>query len=266
MATNAAAPDRVNKIARKLAQIGFLLLFLYPFAPLLYTKLTFKPAPTLSSWLLLFDPLLMAGELLRRNWAPLVVGAPLLLIALTLVFGRAFCGWVCPMGTTLDLFRSIAFWQKRKSLTTPKGTLARLNPFPAHRNSSLKYYVMIGTLAAGIFSLQFLGLFDPLVIFHRAATTLTTNALALGQPALRAYLSVLSLVFLGMLAMELWQPRFWCRHLCPLGALISVFSRFSLLNRRVSEQCNSCNDCRRACPVNAIGPDQHNTNYADCTF
>lgn len=260
------APNRSGKLARKLVQLSFLMLCLYPFVPLIYSRLTFEPTPTLASWLLPFDPLLMVGELVQRNGARLVIGGPLFLIALTLIVGRAFCGWVCPIGTVLDLFRSIAFWQKRTSLVAPKGRLARLNPFPATRNSRLRYTMLLVTLTSGVFSLQYLGLLDPLVVFHRAATTLTTNALALGQPALRAYLTIVSLIFIGMLTMELWQPRFWCRHLCPLGALISAFSQWSLLNRRVSQHCNSCNDCRRICPMNAIGQEQHDTDYTDCTF
>jgi ferredoxin len=54
---------------------------------------------------------------------------------------------------------------------------------------------------------------------------------------------------------------------CPLGALLGVFSRWSLINRRVSEQCNSCGDCRRLCPMNAIPlKEPHDTDYGDCTL
>ena len=266
MTNSSTRAGRADKIARKLVQVGFLLLCLYPLAPVIYKRLTFEPGLTLTSWLLPFDPLLLLGELVRRDWAVLVIGAPLLIIALTLILGRAFCGWVCPIGTVLDLVRPIAFWQKRKNLAKAKGTLAKLNPFPANYNSQLRYYVLIAVIAGGILSLQFLGWLDPLVIFHRTATAITSNAFALRQPTLRVYLSIVSLLFLSILLLELWQPRFWCRNLCPLGALLSLFSRWSLLNRRVSQQCNSCGDCRRICPMNAIGQEPHNTDYSDCTM
>ena len=259
--------ERGDKIGRKLVQIGFLLLGLYPLAPLIYKRVTFKPAPTLTSWLLPWDPLLLAGQVVGRDWAVLVIGAPLLLLALTFVLGRFFCGWVCPVGTALDLIRPIAFWQKPTQPAKAKVALARFNPFPAARNSPLRYYVLIATLAGGVLSLQVLGLLDPLVVFHRTATSLTANAFSLSQPPLRAWLSAVSFIFMGILILELWQPRFWCRNLCPLGALLGVFSRWSLVNRRVSEQCNSCGDCRRLCPMNAIPlKEPHDTNYCDCTL
>jgi len=48
--------------------------------------------------------------------------------------------------------------------------------------------------------------------------------------------------------------------------MISIFSRRSLLNRRVSLQCNNCRDCRSICSMNAIPQEPHNTDYADCTM
>jgi hypothetical protein len=148
---------RADRIARKLVQLGFLGLFLYPLAPVIFRRITFQAAPIFLSWLLPWDPLLFLGHLLHRDWAGLVIGAPLLLIALTLIFGRAFCGWVCPIGTVLDLVRPLAFWQgtTRRSMTrSPR--IARMNTegkqsgssvpvrvrlFPANVNSPLRYYL-----------------------------------------------------------------------------------------------------------------------------
>ncbi|MCX6027754.1 MAG: 4Fe-4S binding protein [Chloroflexi bacterium] len=264
-----------NRIARRAVQIGFLLLFLYPLVPIIYRKLTSQPAPVFDSWLLLWDPLLLLGHVVRQNWTVAAIVTPLLLVALTLVLGRFFCGWVCPVGTTLDLARPMAFLRggktqnaKRKTQNAARSTQhATRKFFPSNTNSILRYYFLIAVLAGGALSLQALGLLDPLVIFHRASTAIATDLFVLQQPALRAFFSFVSLIFLGILALELWQPRFWCRNLCPLGALISVFSRFSLLNRRVGEACTLCAECRRACPMNAIPlREPHNTDYANCTF
>jgi len=250
-----------DRMARRAIQIGFLLLFLYPLFLMIYQRVTFRAAPNLASWLLPWDPLLLTGHLARRDWAGLVIGAPLLLIALTLLLGRFFCGWVCPVGTVLDLVRPLAFWQKKRK----PSRATRL--FPANTNSHLRYYLLIAVTLAGLFSLQVLGLLDPLVIFQRATTALASNFFALQQPPQRIFLSVISLMFLAILLLELWQPRFWCRNLCPLGALISLFSRFSLLNRQVSSACSFCGDCRRACVMNAIPrKEPHDTDYSDCTF
>ncbi len=262
-----------NRIARRAVQIGFLFLFLYPLAPIIYRKLTSQPAPVFDSWLLLWDPLLLLGHVVRQNWAVAAIVTPLLTVALTVVLGRFFCGWVCPVGTTLDLVRPVAFWRRRRGGKGAggqgsRGTGGRRGRlFPTNVNSTLRYYLLIAILAGGVLSLQALGLLDPLVIFHRTSTAIVTDLFVLQQPALRAFFSFVSLIFLGILALELWQPRFWCRNLCPLGALISVFSRFSLLNRRVGEACTLCAECRRSCPMNAIPlREPHNTDYADCTF
>lgn len=265
----------VDRVARRVVQLGFLSLFLYPLAVVIYQRVTFRATPSFASWLLPWDPLLLIGHLARRDWAALVIGAPLLLLALTVILGRFFCGWVCPIGSVLDLVQSLAFWRRnrtrnaRVSLITTAGRSAGLHTrlFPPNANSRLRYYILIGVGVAGAFSLQVLGLLDPLVIFHRTVTALASNVFTLRLPPLRAFFSVVSLVFLGIVLLELWQPRFWCRNLCPLGALFSLFSRFSLLNRRVSNACTFCGDCHRVCEMNAIPrKEPHNTDYAACTF
>lgn len=260
MASKGFSRHQRDVIARKLVQLGFLALFLYPLLVVVYKRATFQPAPTLTSWLFPFDPLLMVGQSLAWNWVLVVIGAPLLLLALTYVLGRFFCGWVCPMGTLLDLIRPLAFWQKQPGY---KPVLSRMR---AKGNSNLKYYVLAAVLAGAAISFRLLGWLDPLVVFNRGSAALTTNLFALQQPGIQAVVSVSAILFVVILGLELYQPRFWCRNLCPLGALLSLVSRFSLLNRRVSEDCSLCAACRRECPTNAIPKDPHETRYADCTF
>lgn len=249
------------KTGRWLVQAGFLLLFLLPLFSMIYQKASFRPAPVLVSWLLAWDPGLFFGQMLHRDFSSLVIGAPLLLLALALVFGRFFCGWICPLGTLLDGVRALVFWRRRKSLGKHRGW------FPAGRNSAIRYYLLAFVLGASLMTLKFLGIFDPLVIFQRASTTLAVNAFSAQQPGIRAVVAVVSLVFVGILVLEVWQPRFWCRNLCPVGALISLAARFSIFKRVVDiDHCNRCQQCSRACPMNAIGRDVTVTDYSQCTF
>ena len=251
---------RLVIISRKLVQVGFIFLFLYPLVPVIFRRLTYSPALTFSSWLLPWDPLLLFGQAAHGEWLWLVIGAPLFLLSLSLIVGRSFCGWVCPMGTALDLVHFLTGWRrfKRRKLLTVSGG--------AHRNDWLRYYLLIAIVAGGLVSTQLLGVFDPLVIFQRTATTLMNDVFATQAMGLRIYFSVISLVFIGMAVLEFWQPRFWCRNLCPMGALIGLVSRWSLLNRKVTTDCTSCGECLRMCPMRAIPREMHNTDYSDCTF
>jgi len=65
----------IDRLARRAIQIGFLLLFLYPLFLVITQRITFRAGPNFASWLLLWDPLLLAGHLARRDWAGLVIGA-----------------------------------------------------------------------------------------------------------------------------------------------------------------------------------------------
>lgn len=247
----------VDRWARRMVQVGFLLLFLYPFGMVLYKRMTYRPAPTFTSWLLPWDPLLFLGNLLHGEWGLIVYGAPLLILALSLVLGRFFCGWVCPLGATLDFVRPLAWWQRRL------GKRGHAGDWVGRANSRARYLVLLAVLVGSLWSLEGLGFVDPLVIANRTASVLVSDIVALQRPAFRGLLSA-SLVFLGIVALELWRPRTWCRQLCPLGALISLVSRWSLLNRSVSDACTRCGRCQRHCTMRAIGEDPHDTDYGDC--
>jgi polyferredoxin len=252
------AGGRFDRLARRMVQWGFLILFLFPFLPLIYKRLSFQPSADTSSWLLPWDPLLALGNILSRSGSVLAIGAPLFLLALSLVLGRSFCGWVCPLGTLMDLVQPLAFWHRKR---TP-----RRSREDGRRNSRLRYWILALVLGGALLSIKLLGLFDPLVIFSRTTTAGVFNLLGSRQAFERGGLTYFSLLFIVILLLEAWQPRFWCRHLCPQGALLSLVSRFSLLNRRVSPACSNCDLCKRACPMNAIPQDAHDTDYSDCTL
>ncbi|MHB1357086.1 MAG: 4Fe-4S binding protein [Anaerolineae bacterium] len=251
----------IDRIARKVVQVGFLALFLFPYAPLIYRRLTYRPASVVGSWLLAWDPLLLLAQLPRLGQVGILIGAPLLLIALTLVFGRFFCGWVCPLGTVLDIVHGIMPWNwgRKASRWFAKRNWLTL----ANGNSYLKYILLLASVVLALTSLKLVGLFDPLVIFHRTATVAMNNHFALIKPGYEVYLSA-SFLFLAILLPELIKPRFWCRHLCPLGALLGLLSRWSVLNRWVSSECHYCGKCQQVCPMNAIPREPHDTDHMEC--
>jgi MauM/NapG family ferredoxin protein len=241
-------------IGRRLVQFGFLLLFLFPWLPVIYSRVYGKDTPVFTSWLLPFDVLLNTAKALHGDLLWVIPGTVLFILTFSFVFGRAFCGWICPLGTLLDWIRSLAFWQKGNQ------------KHPSTRNSRIRFSILAGVIAASFVSIQFLGWFDPLIIFNRAASAIISNLLLADSISLRLLPFSISILFLAIIALETIRPRFWCRNLCPFGALISLPAHFSLLNRQVTNACSYCGNCRKVCPMNAICAEPHETRYSDCTF
>ena len=269
-ATNSPTQSRKWLYLRRGSQIAFFLLFL-----LLFLKAEYGGQDQLA-WpvdlFFRFDPLILAANLL--TFSPMVWGLlwSLVFVALTLVLGRFFCGWVCPLGTTLDGCRRLLFSPRPDS-----GVALRWRRF--------KYYLLFFLLAGTLFSLNLVGLFDPLSLLYRTLALVFYPAFGYGvekaslilyhlgepftyvsEPIYRLFkatvlpfkplvylLPFLTLILFGLLvAAERWDRRFWCRALCPLGALYALVARFSLLRRRPPVLCKDCQDCAAACKMGAF--------------
>lgn len=257
---------------RRASQIVFFLFFVW-----LFLKAEFVEQETLA-WpvdlFFRFDPLILAARLL--SFGPLVPALfwSLVFVALTFVLGRFFCGWVCPLGTTLDGTRRLLFTPR-----PDKGVAARWRRG--------KYYLLIALLVSAAFSVNLVGLFDPLSLLYRSVAIVLYPALGYGvkKSALTLYrlgppvtyvsepvyqffratvlpfrplvylLPFLTLVLLALvIAAERVDRRFWCRALCPLGALYGLMARFSLLRRRPTALCPDCGDCTEICKMAAFAP------------
>jgi ferredoxin len=72
-------------------------------------------------------------------------------------------------------------------------------------------------------------------------------------------------LFVGVFCLSLLGPRFWCRHVCPSGALLSLPSWLRLSKRQTSNRCTACGNCIAVCPFDAIEPD-FSTRMLNCTF
>ena len=246
-------------------------------------------SPALINLGLRIDPLIaLAQSVASRKILPgLLLGGAVLFLAF--VFGRAWCGWICPLGTTLDLFPL----QKR-----PKGKSFQPKD-PPEKLRSLKYWILLLLLVAALWGNLTLLIFDPLTVYYRSLTVAfwpgldqvirTAEAFfyrlpflsdAISQfdawirssllPALPLYKQGAFLffaVFLGILALNRLAPRFWCRYLCPLGGMLGLISKVSLLRRKVSPDCTGCKLCSAACPTGTIDPNQgYASDPSECTL
>ena len=265
--------------ARRLSQTAFLVLFAYF---LLHTEFgnpirSAGPDVRLRYPVQLFfqlDPLVALANLLASHSFYRGLEWSLLVLIPTLLFGRFFCGWVCPMGTLHHIFGALRpEWKRGKRL---------IESNRYKRWQTIKYYLLASLLIAATFGSGLVGWFDPfsllvrsvgLSIFpasHYASSAVIRSlessswtVLQLLGDLLHRVLSdtVLSLkqphfrqgVFLGsilvvLLALNLRVTRFWCRALCPLGALLGVASRWSLLGlKKDLATCNDCNRCAQHC-------------------
>jgi len=280
---------------RRASQLGFLALFLW-----LFRRAEYAGSDQLAggeNLLFRLDPLAgLAAMLAERQWIAMFWPA-VVLFALTLVFGRFFCGWVCPVGTLLDAFRSgpLACWEwvsgrvkRGKNALTPC-------PSPEGRGEALnaKYIVLLTVLVAAFLQFPLVGLVDPFSILIRGLTFWvdpmffrgTDVALAWWgdgwvadnlDPIVRKYLLPFSAMtfhlawtsaalLAALFVLERMAPRFWCRFICPLGAMLGLVARGALFRRLPAKTCPKCDICRTLCAPGAIDP-AGNIHPEDCTL
>jgi len=200
-----------------------------------------------------FLPALMA-----LNYGVLVV-----LIALTLVFGRLYCSVICPLGVMQDLFA----WAGRKSKKNRYG------------HSPEKKWLRYGVLAVFVLCLiigfaPVTTLLAPYSAYGRIVNSmfrplydLLINGLAAVETRFDSYMlpeaeiwmrsvttfvvALLTLIIPGVLA---WRHgRTYCNTVCPVGTILSFFARFSLFRIRINEdKCRKCSLCEKNCKAAAI--------------
>jgi len=215
------------------------------------------------SRLLEIDLLVFVSTALSTGFVYRFLGWAVVVLILTLLFGRVFCNWICPFGT---LHQAVGWlFCVRK----PSERWRRNQYRSAYRH---KYaLVLVLLVLAGLGALQ-IGLVDPLSLLYRSVVTAIAPAvdwlaktIAGAFPSLNGVADDLIFapgaeqrVFVGsfwigalfvvLVGMNLVIPRFFCRVLCPLGALLGACSRFAVfrINRAVG-RCTDCNLCLTRC-------------------
>ena len=220
------------------------------------------------------DPLVslvnaLAGHALYRGLL-----LSLVILLPTLFLGRFFCGWICPMGTLQHFVGSRASEAKRGK--------KRIESNRYKRWQTVKYVVLIAGLVAAFFGSAAIGWLDPFSLLVRSFGLSLLPAFnfavhALLNPLEHSHIAVikstggilhailqatvldlrqpqffqgifLGVLFLAILAASMRVTRFWCRAICPLGALLGAVSRWSILGlHKDPETCNKCNRCELNC-------------------
>jgi ferredoxin len=230
---------------RRISQIFFLVVFLWfcVTATLGANWRQLRGWPI--NWILDLDPLTALATVLATGTLYATLTWSLVAIALTLFLGRFFCGFACPLGT----INQATGWVARRGLNLA----GRVEANRHRRLQSLKYYLLAFLLALAWMGSVQTGIIDPLPLLHRSVN-LALAPLADPRGALsdgpRFYAStwLIGVVFLGVVGLNLVLPRFFCRFVCPLGALFGLLGRFSPWRiGKTSDKCGECCICEEYC-------------------
>jgi polyferredoxin len=264
---------------RRFSQIVFFLLFLF-----LLVRTEFKGSLTASSsdirlpypvgLFFQLDPLVALSNALASHALYRGLLWSLVVLVPTMFLGRFFCGWICPLGSIHHFFSSLKSERKRGK------QLIESNRYK--RWQTTKYYLLTVVLVAAALGTGIVGWLDPFSLLVRSTGLSILPATGYG---LRAFLGVLDhsrftgvrtagvvlhfvlgslllsfkqpyfrqgiwlgVIFIFLIALNFRITRFWCRALCPLGALLGIVSRWSILGLvKNPEHCNDCNRCLLRC-------------------
>lgn len=211
------------------------------------------------------------------------------ILVLTILLGRIFCGFICPFGTI------------HHAVGTFKPALKGSRMVQANLKTSdqkIKYVILILLLVAAVCGLNAAGLMDPIAFLFRSLALAVLPGLGAGlrsifeimaasdfkilnlagygaeilvspifgynQPAYQTAWFI-GFIFLVILLLNRIRPRFWCRTLCPLGALLGIFSRISILKlEKYAQKCTACNLCLKHCQGAASPRPDQEWETAEC--
>jgi polyferredoxin len=265
--------------ARRISQMAFLGLFFFLLFQTEFRGAFFRGAadairlPYPVSIFLEMDPLVAFSTAVSTHalygnliWALAIIG-------LTILIGRFFCGWVCPLGTLHHFFSS--YKPERKGNK-------RIDTNRYKRWMSIKYYLLFGLIAMSLFTSLQTGILDPIPFLVRSLSVsiipavnfglrgaldffYATNVPALQWAADGGYFlfgsNLLSFkpqyyhgavlvgaIFIFLAVLNRAITRFWCRGICPLGALMGILARHSVFGmEKKHSQCDDCNRCLLHC-------------------
>ena len=210
-------------------------------------------------------------EALLAGSAAIVVA----LVVLTLIFGRIYCSVVCPLGILQDIFG----WLGKK---------AKKNRYSFSKEKKwLRYPLLVLFIAAHMAGVGALfKLLAPYSTFGLIATNLLQPVWQAGNNVLAAVAEyydsyvfyhsdiwlrsvaslVIAIAMLVVLAVLAWRNgRTWCNTVCPLGTLLSLISRISLLKIRFdADKCKSCSLCSKNCKSACIDYKTHTVDFSRC--
>ena len=156
-------------------------------------------------------------------------------LAISFLFRKAFCSWLCPVGTISEYLPGVGGTE----------TLSAEFPLPRWLDIGLRglKYLLLGLLVWAVTSMAA----DQLAAFMNSPYGVIADVKMLN---FFRHIGQTGAIVLGLLTVaSLLIQNFWCRYLCPYGALLGIVSFFSPARiRRNPETCIDCAKCVKACP------------------
>ena len=147
-----------------------------------------------------------------------------------MIFGRAFCGWACPFGTLHDMLSPT---NRRKEIKTQNYWY-------------FKYAILFLTLALAWFALD--TIFCKFCPSGSLFAAIPFRLLYPGFAEFGLYFYIHMFTLALAIALALLISRFWCRYLCPLGAIAGAFNKIGILTVDWNEaKCKKCKNCLDVC-------------------
>lgn len=195
-----------------------------------------------------------------------------------LIFGRAYCSFICPFGILMDVMRRFSFSKKRKlKYAYAKG-----------RNILRGTFLILAALAIGFGYTALLGFIDPYSLYGKIAGSLSAllgmganelssalyaNGVYFLQPtsgstqiSLVAF-AVALFILIAISIVSYARGRIFCNTLCPVGAFLGLLSRFSLFKISLDEKtCISCGICEKNCKAQCIKSKEKRLDFSRCVL
>ncbi len=206
------------RVLRRISQFFFFSIFV------IWTKLFFA-----------FDPLIAVGvSIADRVFLKILIPSALLILA-TVVLGRFFCGWICPLGSMIDFAGLI-----RNKFTKKELSCVWMRYFK---------FIILGILIVfAILGIQVVWWLDPVTIASRFIGIL------IGMVQSKYFSNTLwiSGIWFCAIFLTVLSRRFWCRNICPLGAFLALAVKISPFKRKKFQICAGCEKCVINCRMSAI--------------
>jgi polyferredoxin len=192
---------------------------------------------------------LLTGEMPRLHPAGMFLLVAF--IAISLAFRKAFCSWLCPVGTLSEWLWKLGRGTFRRNFSLPRRADIALR--------SLKY-ILLGLFLYAVAGMSVEGIRD----FLEGPYGVISDVKMLN---FFRFLSLTGAVVIGALALaSIFVQNFWCRYLCPYGALLGLVARLSPARiRRAPDACIDCARCARACPSRLAVDKLVTIGSAECT-